>query len=144
MLSQTAEYALRAVVFLASSGAEPRTTQQIAKATRVRREYLSKVLQILRRAKLVAARPGQGGGFMLTRDANRVTVLDVVGAVDPLRRFTRCPLRLVSHEFELCPLHAQLDAAMHDVQAAFGRTTIANLLATPPSTTKRCPFPTQA
>jgi len=141
MISQTAEYALRAIVFLAGARGEPRTAQEIARATRVRREYLSKVLQMLRRADLLTARPGLGGGFTLTRAAEDLTVLDVVGAVDPLRRITRCPLGLVSHQSELCPLHARLDSAMNDVEAAFRETTIGELLANRMRASKRCPFP---
>ncbi len=47
MFSQTAEYALRAVVYLASQPGTPRTTQEIAKATQVPTGYLSKVMQSL-------------------------------------------------------------------------------------------------
>ena len=45
MFSQTVEYALRAVVHLADQAPSPRTTDQIAAATRVPKAYLSKVLQ---------------------------------------------------------------------------------------------------
>ena len=57
MISQTAEYALRAIVFLADQ-AEPRTTQQIAAATRVPPSYLSKVMQALSRARVVHSQRG--------------------------------------------------------------------------------------
>ena len=45
MISQTVEYALRAVVYLASKAPMTQTTDQVAEATRVPRAYLSKVLQ---------------------------------------------------------------------------------------------------
>jgi len=48
VISQTVEYALRAVVHLASEAPAGRTTEQVANATRVPRAYLSKVLQSLR------------------------------------------------------------------------------------------------
>jgi len=44
MFSQTVEYALRAVLYLAREAPSPRTTDQIALATRVPKAYLSKVL----------------------------------------------------------------------------------------------------
>ncbi|HKD37040.1 MAG TPA: Rrf2 family transcriptional regulator, partial [Pirellulales bacterium] len=53
MISQTVEYALRAVVYLAADAPAARTTEQVAKATRVPAAYLSKVLQNLARAKIV-------------------------------------------------------------------------------------------
>ena len=48
MLSQTVEYALRAVVYLAMHSPDPQTTAAIAKATQVPTAYLAKVLQGLR------------------------------------------------------------------------------------------------
>ncbi len=47
VFSQTVEYALRAVVHLASEAPADRMTAQIAEATHVPRAYLSKVLQRL-------------------------------------------------------------------------------------------------
>ena len=43
MISQTAEYALRAIVYIAENPAQARTTAQIAAATGVKQAYLSKV-----------------------------------------------------------------------------------------------------
>lgn len=143
MISQTAEYALRAIVYLAGADGQPRTRRQIAQATHVTSEYLSKVLQALRRANLVSARPGLGGGFQLMRSPEELTVLDVVASVDPLPRITQCPLDLVSHQSKLCPLHARLDSAMEAVETAFRETTIEELLTNRPRQTKQCPFPVQ-
>ena len=58
MISQTAEYALRSVVFLGSQVGQPVTTQRIAVATQVPVGYLSKVLQGLGKAGLVDAQRG--------------------------------------------------------------------------------------
>ena len=68
MISQTVEYALRAVVYLADQGEAARTTQQIAEATRVPPAYLSKVMQGLSRGKLVHSQRGLHGGFTLARE----------------------------------------------------------------------------
>ena len=62
MLSQSVEYALRAVVYLACEG-EPRMTAQVAEATQVPAAYLSKVLQGLSRAGIVRSQRGIGGGM---------------------------------------------------------------------------------
>jgi len=130
MISQTAEYALRAIVYLASQPGEPRTVQQIAEATRVPAGYLSKVMQGLSRAGLVHSQRGLHGGFTLNATPDRLTVFDVVQAVDPLRRITSCPLGLKGH-VNLCPLHRRLDNAMGLVEKALRESTIAELLAEP-------------
>jgi Rrf2 family transcriptional regulator, nitric oxide-sensitive transcriptional repressor len=130
MISQTAEYALRAIVYLASQGGEARTVQQTAEATRVPAGYLSKVMQGLSRAGLVHSQRGLHGGFTLNTPPERLTVFDVVQAVDPLRRITSCPLGLKGH-VNLCPLHRRLDNAMALVEKALRESTIAELLAEP-------------
>ena len=93
MISQTAEYALRAVVVLGSQPDRPMTTQEIARVSRVPGGYLSKVLQSLGRAGLVEARRGLRGGYVLSKPLDQLTVYDVVNAVDPLKRIHHCPLR---------------------------------------------------
>jgi Rrf2 family protein len=129
MISQTAEYALRAVVLLGSRLKTPLTTAQIAAETRVPAGYLSKVLQALGRSGLVQAQRGLHGGFVLTRSLDELTVLDVINAVDPLVRIGRCPLGLAAHGTRMCALHRRLDEGIAQVEALFGGTTIGQLLA---------------
>jgi Rrf2 family transcriptional regulator, nitric oxide-sensitive transcriptional repressor len=129
VISQTAEYALRAVVCLGGSPGHPQTTQAIAAKTHVPAGYLSKVLQGLSRAGMVEAQRGLHGGHVLTRSLDGLTVLDVINAVDPLKRIVRCPLGLASHRTQLCSLHKRLDEGIAMVEALFGGTTIAELLA---------------
>jgi Rrf2 family protein len=130
MISQTAEYALRVVVYLASRPDVAQTTQQIAAVTRVPAGYLSKVMQGLSKAGLVQSQRGLHGGFTLAVAADKLTVYDVIQAVDPLRRIESCPLGLKGH-ISLCPLHRRLDHAVSMVEEALKGSTIAELLAEP-------------
>lgn len=138
MFSQTAEYALRAAVWLASRGDAPQTTQQIAKATKAPSGYLSKVLQSMARSGLVQAQRGLNGGFSLAQGPDSITVLDVVNAVDPIQRIRTCPLDLKGHGIRLCPLHRRLDDAMSSIEQAFAATSLADLLAEPTESRPLC------
>jgi len=144
MFSQTVEYALRAVVHLAAEAPEPRTTDQIARATRVPKAYLSKVLQSLVRAGLVHSQRGIGGGMTLARDARVLTVLEVVNAVEPIQRIRSCPLGLESHGHRLCPLHRRMDDALADMERAFGSTTLSEVLTEPGQNIPLCEVPAPA
>ncbi len=141
MLSQTTEYALRAAVFLAGCAPEPQTTGQIAGATRVPTAYLSKVLQSLGRASIVRSQRGLHGGFSLFRDPADLTILEVIQAVEPIRRIDSCPLELAAHGARLCPLHRRLDDALGRIEEAFAETTLADILAEPTESVPLCPFP---
>jgi Rrf2 family protein len=127
MLPKTAEYALRAVVWLAREPAEPASADYLAENTQVPRRYLHKVLQDLVAAKLVRSQPGPGGGYALALAPGRITILDVVSAVAPLERIRHCPLGLPSHT-RLCPLHKELDKAYAATEKAFASVTISRLL----------------
>jgi len=142
VFSQTVEYALRAVMYLAQQAPEARTTEQIAVATRVPyKAYLAKVLQNLVRAGLVRSQRGVGGGMALARKPADVNLLDVVNAVDPIERIQTCPLGLAAHGVRLCPLHKRLDTALAQVEKAFRQTTLAELLAEPTQSVPLCDFP---
>ena len=131
MFSQTVEYALRAVVYLAANPGVPLTTDDIAAKTLVPRAYLAKVLQALRRAGVVTMQRGVGGGVVLAHAPDQLTILAVVDAVDPIKRIRTCPLGLATHGVRLCPLHRRLDNALAQVEDAFRRTTLAEVLADP-------------
>ena len=138
MFSQTAEYALRVVAYLAANGGEAATTRQIAVGTRVPEGYLAKVLQSLSRAGIVRSQRGPGGGSVLARTPEDLTIYDVVQAVDPIRRITSCPLGLKSHGSVLCPVHRRLDDALALVERAFRESTIAGLLVEPSRSKPLC------
>ncbi len=131
MISQTAEYALRAIVFMAETHDEAHTNQQIAAATKVPAGYLSKVLQGLTRSGLVVSWRGLGGGFALAKAPEEMTILEIVDAVDPLPRIHSCPLQIKEHGTNLCALHRRLDEATAQVEKTFRETTVAELLIRP-------------
>jgi Rrf2 family transcriptional regulator, nitric oxide-sensitive transcriptional repressor len=141
MFSQTVEYALRAVVFLAHEAPDARTTEQIATATLVPKAYLSKVLQSLVREGIVHSQRGLGGGMTLVKKPKELTILEVVNAVEPIERIHTCPLGLKSHGVNLCPLHRRLDAALAMVEKAFAGSTLAEVLAEPTTSKPLCDFP---
>lgn len=144
MLSQTVEYALRAMVYLARFDQEPQPTDKISKNTQVPAPYLAKVLQNLTRKGLVRSQRGVRGGFLLARSPEEITVLDVVNAVEPIQRIRTCPLELKSHGIRLCPLHFRLDRALEMVENAFRQSTLAEILAEPTDSVPLCEFPAPA
>lgn len=127
-LSQTAEYALRGVVWLAENVGNPQTAQQIADGCKMPAGYLTKVLQPLAKAGVVSAQRGLGGGYVLERDPAGLSMLEVISAVEPMHRIRACPLKIGAHGSKLCALHRALDEALAMVEQSLGASTIGALL----------------
>ena len=96
-------------------------------------------MQGLSKADLVSAQRGLHGGFLLRDEAEDLTVLEVINAVEPIRRIHECPLGL--HGKTLCPLHKKLDDAAQSIEETFGDTTIADLINVPRKRKPLCSFP---
>lgn len=141
MFSNTAEYALRAIVHLATNRERAATAQDISKATKVPQSYLSKVLLDLVTAGVVSSQRGPNGGFSLARDPSELTVLDVVNAVDPIHRIETCPLGIPSHGKQLCRLHSRLDETIRVVEETLRASSITDMC-TPSKGGSKCLFPT--
>lgn len=125
MFSQTAEYALRSIVWLALTPESLVPTTDLAKATRVPAHYLAKVLQQLAAAKLINGRRGVGGGYQLARPARDITLRQVVAAVMPLDRITSCPMGVPCDN--LCDLHRLMDSLTAEVLRVLDTKTVADL-----------------
>ena len=142
MISQTAEYALRAIVYLGNQGGAPRTTASISKAIKAPSHYLSKVMKGLASAGIVGSQRGLHGGFTLTKPPEDMTMLDVVNAVDPIQRIHECPLGNPAHGKNLCPLHRSMDDTMAAAEETFRSMTVDALLdGTGRRSPKTCRFP---
>jgi Rrf2 family protein len=142
VFSQTAEYALRAAVYLAMHPEGLVGSETLAKETRVPHGYLSKVLNDLVEAGIANSRRGPSGGFCLARPSTQITVLEVINAVDPIRRIATCPLGIPSHGTRLCRLHRRLDDAIATVESALSASTLADMVERP-GPRSECSFPLQ-
>jgi Rrf2 family protein len=80
-LSGGLEWALHCCVVLSVAG-EPVPVGTLAELHDVSTTYLAKQMQALSRAGIVRSAQGHSGGYLLTRSAKDITVLDVVEAVD--------------------------------------------------------------
>ena len=129
MLSHTAEYALRAVLFLADRGDEPASVEDIATALQVPRNYLSKTLHRLAREGVLVSARGKGGGFRLAVDPHRLKLLRVVEPFDQISGERRCLLgRPQCSDRHPCPAHRQWGAVSERVSEFFRERTVGDLI----------------
>lgn len=128
-LTRAADYGLRVMVHLAKQpGHERALLPALAKATAAPESFLSKVLQALSRARLIASRRGQQGGFQITGEGRRASVKEVIEAIDGpiclnvcLDCERGCPRDL------WCPVHPVWDEAQRAMLAVLSRVRIEEL-----------------
>lgn len=82
-ISAKGDYAVRAAAELAASeDGRPVRAEALAQQQQVPHRFLEAILADLRREGIVVSRRGTGGGYVLARPADRITVADVVRAVE--------------------------------------------------------------
>jgi Rrf2 family protein len=82
-ISAKADYAVRALLVMAADPeGKPIKGETIAKSQGMPVKFVENTLVELRRTGLVASQRGTAGGFKLGKPANRITIADVVRAVD--------------------------------------------------------------
>jgi len=121
-MSGGVEWAMHCCVVLSAAEA-PVSGSRLAELHEVSPSYLAKHLQALSRAGIIRSTQGQTGGYVLTRGAAEITVLEVVQAIDGEEPAFRCtnlrrrgPLAVPE---ELCVRPCGIHQAMMDAEAAW-------------------------
>jgi len=106
LLSRSGIHAIRALVALTRlPEGEFRGAAALADETAAPPNYLGKLLQTLSREGLVKSQKGLGGGFRLARPADKITMYDIVHALEDTHRWTRCVFGTECTEDCPCAVH---------------------------------------
>ncbi|MCA9773533.1 MAG: Rrf2 family transcriptional regulator [Myxococcales bacterium] len=129
-VSKEGDYALRAVLFLGGKTLGERSTKrEIADSEAIPEQFLSKILQGLVRAGVVASRVGVGGGYWLARSAAEVSFLEVIEAVGGPLELNECTGDPATcSQSPHCGQMLVWRAAEEQLRGLLGRTTLASVL----------------
>ncbi len=130
MLSKTEEYALRAVVYLATEGDRaPVRAAEMATATGIPANYLSKILHQLGRHGIVISERGRHGGFRLARIAGDLSLADVIAPFGSLDRRGRCLLgRPECSDTNPCGAHDSWKGVKERISDFFAEVTVGDVI----------------
>jgi len=131
MLSKTAEYALRSIVYIALHAAKNKNIgiKEIAQELELPQPFMGKILQDLVRKNVIASVKGPHGGFFLKHSAKSITIMDVVRAIDGIEMFKRCGLGLEHcSDTHPCPLHQEFKKYRDGLAEVFSQRTIQDLV----------------
>jgi Rrf2 family transcriptional regulator, iron-sulfur cluster assembly transcription factor len=134
LLTQTAEYAFRAMAHLALlPQGEKIGARNLSEVTHIPIHYLSKIMRRLVRHNLVQAQKGHGGGFILNRQPGQIHYQDILDAVDFPFDADHCVFGWkVCRSSHPCPLHHSWVRIKEEFQRWSETTTLAEVKNPPP------------
>jgi len=130
MFSRSCEYALQGVLYIAlhSKNGQAVGLKEIAESLKIPMHFLSKILQLLVRHRILASLKGPNGGFLLSEAPENLTLFKIVEIVDGLGIFDRCGIGLkVCSDETPCPIHHKYKILKEDIKNLLKEKTIAAL-----------------
>jgi Rrf2 family protein len=130
IITRATEYAIRAVLFMASR--EPGVTvlkKDICRSMKITPAFLTKILQPLIKCGIVGSQRGVGGGFLLQKKPQDISLLDVIAAEEGMPFLNTC---LIEHDNcerrHFCPVSQVWQEARVNLLATLQQYTFAQLV----------------
>ncbi len=123
-LSTKSYYGLRAIICLAKEK-KSCSVKTISSKERIPEKYLEKIFQELKSAGFLVSYKGAGGGYFLSRPAERIKAKEIVMVLEKDQALTRCQ--------GFCPMAGKCSAKTfwqemeQSFEASMGSTTLADL-----------------
>ncbi|MGB2757198.1 MAG: Rrf2 family transcriptional regulator [Acidimicrobiia bacterium] len=111
-VSTRGDYATRALLSLTLHGIErPTSVKEIAERTSLPQPYLEQILLAVKGAGIVRSKRGVGGGYVLARPPEEISIADILSAVDG-------PIELPMEAHDHCEGHCVVQEVWSDVSEA--------------------------
>jgi len=128
-LTTKGRFAVTAMLDLALHSARgPVTLAGISERQKISLSYLEQLFGKLRRRELVESVRGPGGGYHLAREASKVTVADIISAVEETLDSTQCGGRENCHDNHRCMTHELWEELNSTVFGFLSGVTLAQLV----------------
>ena len=131
MFSTSCHYGLQAMLFISLKYEKDKNVEltEIANKQDIPKHFLSKILQMLVKQKLLKSMKGPTGGFRLTRPPEKIRLIEVVEAIDGLDIFTQCGIGFKQcSDANPCPIHHDYKGVRDKVMELFETKSFAELI----------------
>ncbi|MCX7834790.1 MAG: Rrf2 family transcriptional regulator [bacterium] len=128
IITKQSDYGIRLMLALAEAN-EPLTTRKVAETHNIPMAFLHKVVSNLVRAKLLDTKRGVGGGMVISKQLEEISLYDIVLAIEGEMVINDCklngkPCRNIPH----CAIHDVMDDITNEVIRRFSEISLAQLL----------------
>lgn len=131
MLSNSTKYAIKGVLYLALNSDEGHKVlvRDIFEVVHVPEAYLAKLLQELSRQGVISSTRGAKGGFYLSEQDRKRSLMDIVKVIDGERRVNSCVMGIHNCDMDNpCVLHKLVGANKSKFIKVLENTTILDLV----------------
>lgn len=129
LLSSSCVYGLRASLYLAANqNGDYISIREMSDKLDISFHFLTKTLQQLTRAGLMESQKGPKGGVRLTKKGSKISLFEIVEAIDGRELFTECALGLPGCGTEKpCPLHDKWAETRDNIRTMLEETNLVEL-----------------
>lgn len=130
MLSNSSKYAIKGVLYLALNSNESHKimVRDIFEVVHVPEAYLAKLLQELSRHGIISSVRGAKGGFYVSEDDRKRTLMDIIRVIDGEKRVNSCVMGIDNCDVDNpCVLHKLVGTHKSNFIKILENTTILDL-----------------
>lgn len=131
-LSKKVEYGLIAVKHMAMEGENsPCSAKDIAEKYKIPYELLSKILQKLKKEKILESQQGTHGGYILAQKPSKVTLAQIFNAIEGNMYILDCGQHTDEEScsiYETCILSSPLKKIQRQINSYFNTTTLEEIV----------------
>jgi FeS assembly SUF system regulator len=141
-VSKLTDYATEVMTVLAAAPARVHSAQELAERVRLELPTVSKLLKQLASAGLIESFRGVNGGYRLARAAERISIADIVIAMEGPIGMTECSAQsgLCDHESH-CGVRVNWQRINEAIAGALAGVSLADMLKPPPSRRRAIAIP---
>ncbi len=128
-LSNTAQYAIRILNFMAIDGREMFSAKYLIEKLSISDKYLRRIMTQLSKAQLIRAIQGRDGGYQFSKELNTIFLIDIINAIEDTQKYYGCVLGFSEcSEASPCALHTKWVKSRQEILSFFHSTSLIEVI----------------
>jgi Rrf2 family cysteine metabolism transcriptional repressor len=127
VINRCTAYAILSLLHMASNG-EVVSALELAEKLSIPHPFLRGILRTLKEHKIIRSRRGQNGGFILEKDPQKITLLELLTIFQGPVILTECSENEACPRYSVCALKAETSSVEKEIIRRFQEITIQSLL----------------
>jgi Rrf2 family iron-sulfur cluster assembly transcriptional regulator len=132
VIRRNTDYAIRAMLYLSRfNGKQAVSARKIAESEGIPYQLAPKLMQQLKKAKLIESSMGAKGGFKLKRRPSSISLMEIIGTIQGPLELNRCLINLKACERVVkCPVRKKLAKMQKELNKELLNTRLSDLINT--------------